>query len=63
MVNIEACLYVGNIHPDVADDVLYSLFSNFGKVVSCKVMMNAYTHVSRQYGYVQFANVEDAKKA
>lgn len=56
-------LYVGNLHPDCNDDVLYKKFSLIGKLSSVKVCRDAETSKSLGYAYVNFADKEDAKKA
>lgn len=41
---------------------LYDIFFPFGKIISCKVESDVHGE-SKGYGYVQFKNEEDAKKA
>ena len=36
------------------------MFTKFGTIVECKVMVDRYTKVSRQIGFVRFSNVEEA---
>jgi len=56
-------LFIKNI-PDAFDgDDLRSLFSVFGHITSAVVMKDPATGFSRRYGFVNFANPEDADKA
>lgn len=55
-------LFVKNIHEDVKAKDLYNYFSTFGIIFSCRVKYNN-VGKCKGYGYVQFENIEDAKKA
>ena len=55
-------LHVRNLDEDVDDDGLERLFKSFGKIRSAKVMTNN-SGKSKGYGYVCFANEEDANQA
>lgn len=55
-------VFVKNLPPDCRSKELYALFSEVGKVVSCRVRYNA-NGTCRGYGYVQFENKETADKA
>lgn len=61
--NQENCLYIGNLHPDLSEDVLFGEFCRFGNITGCKIMWNAYTRESRCFGFVTFQNKQDAEKA
>jgi hypothetical protein len=39
------------------------MFSKFGSIIECKVMVDRYTGVSRQIGFVRFSTVEEASLA
>lgn len=56
-------LYVGNLHLDCTDDVLYKKFSIVGKVSSVKVCRDSETSKSLGYAYVNFSDKDDAKTA
>lgn len=56
-------LYVGNLHPECNDAVLYKKFSLVGKILSVRVCREAATGKSLGYGYVNYSDPEDAKKA
>ena len=56
-------LYVGNLSFDVNDQELQQAFSEFGEVSSATVVVDKYTDRSRGFGFVEFAQEEDAQKA
>lgn len=64
-------LYVKELANEINDEMLKSAFSEFGKVVSARVMMErreskdgpGYEIASRNFGFVCFSNKEEAKKA
>lgn len=56
-------LYVGNLHPECNEAILYKKFSSVGKVSSVKLCRDSTTAISLGYGYVNFSDVEEAKKA
>ena len=61
VLNSQSTLYVGNLHPELKEMELFSLFNPFGKINSVRIMKNTYTGESRCFGFVTFEKVEDAK--
>ena len=59
----ENTLYVGNLHPDLREDVLFAEFSHFGRITSCRVLHNTYTGLSREFAFVSFEKRSDAERA
>jgi len=57
---VGANLFVGNLHEDVDEKMLRDVFSNFGIVLSTKVMRDPETGVSRRYGFVSFDNFDSS---
>lgn len=55
-------LYLKNLDDGVSDDQLRELFSNFGKITSCKVMRDQ-NGVSKGSGFVSFSTREEASQA
>lgn len=57
----ESCLFISGLDESISVSQLHDAFSNFGKIVSCKIPLTK--GKSRGYGYVTFYEVEDARKA
>lgn len=55
-------LYAKNLDPEVTEEVLQEKFSEFGKVTSWVIAKND-DGTSRGFGFVNFENPDDAKKA
>lgn len=56
-------LYVGNLPWSLDNDGLKELFSQFGEVVDAVVIKDRDSGRSKGFGFVTFANEEDAKSA
>ncbi|KAJ1271782.1 hypothetical protein BS78_06G152400 [Paspalum vaginatum] len=55
-------LYLKNLDDSIGDDQLRELFSNFGKITSCKVMCDQ-NGLSKGSGFVAFSTREEASQA
>jgi splicing factor 3B subunit 4 len=62
-VDVGAKLYIGNLAPDVFDVALHSVFSKFGNVQTCRVVIDPTTGKSRGHGFVSYDNFESADEA
>ncbi|KAK2420748.1 polyadenylate-binding protein [Trifolium repens] len=57
-----ANLYIKNLEDNINDEKLKELFSEFGTIKSCKVMLDVLGN-SKGYGFVAFSTPEQASKA
>lgn len=55
-------LYIKNLDDNINDDSLKELFSEFGTIKSCKVLVDAQQQ-SKGFGFVAFATPEEANRA
>jgi cold-inducible RNA-binding protein len=56
-------LYVGNLSFQTSESQLRDMFASYGEVTSASLVMDRETGRPRGFGFVEFANPEDAKNA
>jgi len=56
-------IYVGNLAYEVTEDDLQTIFSEFGEVVSVKIITDQYNGRSKGFGFVEMPNRTEANKA
>ncbi|KAI4368965.1 hypothetical protein MLD38_017462 [Melastoma candidum] len=61
--NQEATAYVGNLDPQVGEELLWELFVQAGPVVNVYVPKDRVTNLHQGYGFVEFRSEEDADYA
>lgn len=56
-------LYVGGLHPDVTDRILFDVFQACGPVASVRICRDVQTRRSLGYAFVNYHNIDDAQRA
>ena len=56
-------IYIGGMSWNTSEDGLREAFGEFGEMVDAKVITDRETGRSRGFGFITFANQEDANKA
>ncbi len=56
-------IYVGNLAPQMTEDMLKAMFNEFGEVESVKIIKDRYNSQSKGYGFVEMPNNSQADKA
>ncbi|KAL9092532.1 MAG: hypothetical protein Q9165_004336 [Trypethelium subeluteriae] len=59
----ENVLFVCKLNPVTPDSDLETMFSRFGKILSCEIIRDKKTGDSLQYAFIEFENQEDCERA
>ncbi|CAN8288438.1 unnamed protein product [Cochlearia groenlandica] len=59
----DVSIFVGDLAPDVSDDVLLETFAMYPSVKGAKVMMDSNTGRSKGYGFVRFGDENERSRA
>jgi hypothetical protein len=54
-------LMVKNISANITEDILFGTFSDYGKIISVKIMKDAYTQTPRGFAFVTFGKRHEGK--
>lgn len=60
--NNRASLYVGDLHPEINEHMLYEKFASVGPLVSVKICKDLMTRRSLGYAYINYLYPSDGKK-
>eukprot|EP00160_Parvularia_atlantis_P018821 Unigene7126_Nuclearia_a/m.21856 Unigene7126_Nuclearia_a/g.21856 ORF Unigene7126_Nuclearia_a/g.21856 Unigene7126_Nuclearia_a/m.21856 type:complete len:541 (-) Unigene7126_Nuclearia_a:205-1827(-) len=56
-------VYIGNVHQDISERDISSVFEAFGKVAECALIPDPITRKHKSYGYIQYESVSSAEAA
>ncbi|KAF7455780.1 RNA recognition motif-containing protein [Cryptosporidium felis] len=62
-VDIGANLYVGNLAPEIDEKFIFYLFSNFGKILSLKIVGNERNGQPKNSAFVNFSSFQESDSA
>ena len=56
-------IYVGNLSPDVKEEDLTNLFSNYGQVKEVKIIRDMFSQQSKGFGFIEMPGQAEAQNA
>ena len=56
-------IYVGNLSPDVKEEDLKNLFSNYGQVKEVKIIRDMFSQQSKGFGFIEMPGQAEAQNA
>ncbi len=56
-------IYVGNLHYEINEEFLKSVFEEFGAVESAKIIVDKYSGKSKGFGFIEMPNEAEGQKA
>jgi len=63
IIGSSVTIFVGDLDDDLTDGELRQAFDPFGEILNAKVVRDAATNKSKNYGFISFTNKPDAEKA
>ena len=61
--DVGANLFIGNLDPEVDEKMLYDTFTNFGMIISTKIVRDTEDGASKGHGFVSFDNFNSSDLA
>jgi len=56
-------IYVGNLHYEINEDFLKTVFEEYGAVESAKIIIDKYSGKSKGFGFIEMPNENEGQKA
>jgi len=56
-------IYVGNLSPEVKEEDLLNLFSNYGQVKEVKIIRDMFSQQSKGFGFIEMPGQAEAQNA
>jgi len=56
-------IYVGNLHYEIDEDFLKTVFEEYGAVESAKIIIDKYSGKSKGFGFIEMPNEDEGLKA
>lgn len=63
IIGSSVTIFVGDLDDNITDSELRQAFDPFGEILNAKVVCDAVTQKSKNYGFISFSNKPDAEKA
>lgn len=61
--SVNSELFIGNLDELITEEILFSHFMSFGKIIRIKIYRHLLTRKSLGYGFIMYAKEQDAMRA